>query len=197
MGQFRPAWSVRARVPTTFVWFNTGFVTSAVLSFWLAFRIGAVAGTHERSGVHLLLLVVGAAVLVGGDAMALRRRRACSVGPRRQTPRAFGFMRAGTLLWGLDTGTPFSTVRLTTLPLLGLLFSTLGYGSPWNGFAYAAGFLGALVWTSRRTVVVNVAEEPDAIAVLRLLSRRTPAARRAGFVVAVSASALMTAQVVA
>ena len=110
----------------------------------------------------------------------------CSVGLTRQTPRRWGFRPVGVLSWGLDAGTPITTVRLTPLPVLGVLMVLLGYGSPWIGFGYAVGFLGSLTLATMWPQP-NEREFPLPFDVTRPLSRSVSRVRLGGTLCTVAA----------
>ena len=75
-----------------------------------------------------------------------------STGLIRQTPERLGrSSHWGVLLWGLDTGTPVTTVRASALPLLGVVGVALGFGTVWSGILYAGGYLAVLCWVCSRT----------------------------------------------
>lgn len=196
MGQFRPAWGRGTRVPSPFLGFAVGFIMSSTSSFCLVHMAGAAAGLHPPGRLHETILIGGLVAVLLGEIATVSRGSVCSFGLRRQTPRRLGFLRGGTFLWGLDTGIPLSTVRLTALPVLGVLLTGLGYGGKLTGLAYASGFLGALVYMCLKSPVANQSREPDAIAVLRVLSARTMTVRRVGLLAVFASTAIVAAQVV-
>lgn len=150
MGQFRPSQQATANSRPAFdlTLFSFGFLLAAVLSFAI---VAATIGRLARSGLQQqwreIIVVAGAGVLATFDTIRIGARDHCSLGPRRQTPKHLGTSGPlGVILWGMDTGTPITTVRATSLPFLGVLAVALGFGSQWIGVSYAGGFLTAL-WT--------------------------------------------------
>lgn len=113
--------------------------------FLIAVWVGKPLEGAMGAKIRLSVLFGAVALLLVADLRRSRQGEICSLGPRRQTPKRFGYRPYGTALWGLDTGLPFTTYRTTPLPLLGILLVALGFGSPWIGLAYAAGFLGSLL----------------------------------------------------
>ena len=101
----------------------------------------------------LTLVLVGLLMFI--DAVRLWGGRSTSFGPNRQTP--YGWRLSGpigVLGWGLDTGVPVTTVRASSLPMLGVLLVATGHGGPLHGLAYglglAVGLLGGVVSRSCR-----------------------------------------------
>ena len=119
-------------------------MTSSTLTFMALGTIGDLSVAHIPAEWRGVLLFSTMGSLVIADYRRLRKRDYCSVGPRRQTPRNLGWSRAGVVMWGLDTGIPFTTVRTTLLPVLAVLMTAYGFGARWIGLAYSAGFLSAL-----------------------------------------------------
>ncbi len=145
MGQFRPTLRDRRGLPADLALFGAGFLLSSVASFALAAGIGGALSSVLAARSRLALLLAIVLALLVTDAVRARRGLQCSLGLRRQTPRRLGFRAIGPLAWGLDTGLPLTTYRATPLPFIGLACVALGFGHPWIGLAYAAGFLGCLV----------------------------------------------------
>jgi 5-hydroxyisourate hydrolase-like protein (transthyretin family) len=135
----------RRGLPADLALFGAGFLLSSAAGFALAAGIGGALSSVLAVRNRLALLLGIALVLLVTDAVRARRGHHCSLGLRRQTPRRLGFQPIGPLVWGLDTGLPFTTYRATPLPFIGLACVALGFGHPWIGLAYAAGFLGSLV----------------------------------------------------
>jgi hypothetical protein len=125
--------------------FSAGFLVSSVAGFALAAGLGAALSAALAPRARSAILLGTVLVLLAVDLARLRRGHHCSLGLRRQTPRVLGFQPIGPLVWGLDTGLPLTTFRATPLPFIGLACVVLGFGHPWIGLAYAAGFLGSLV----------------------------------------------------
>ena len=70
-----------------------------------------------------------------------------SFGLSRQTPHRIRLRGwTGVLAWGLDTGLPVSTVRATSLPMIGVILTGTGHAGPLHGVFYGLGVtLGLLV----------------------------------------------------
>lgn len=145
MGQFRPTLQARRALPADLALFGAGCFLSSAASFALAAWIGGALSSALPLRIRLSILLGTVLVLLVIDLARSRRGLQCSLGLRRQTPRRLGFQPIGPLLWGLDTGLPLTTYRATPLPFIGLACVALGFGHPWIGLAYAAGFLGSLV----------------------------------------------------
>lgn len=158
VGQFRPILTPppspagggsRLRAVTRFgdlARFSLGFTLSATVAFWLIDRVtGGAVRKGLGTGTRVAIVVAVALGLAAVDVARLRRGDRCSLGLRRQTPQSWGYRyRLGTMLWGLDTGLPFTTVRASVLPFTCLALAGMGLARPWAGAAYAAGFCGAL-----------------------------------------------------
>ena len=101
-------------------------------------RLQAWTGPAGAATVAL----VAVAALLSADTLRLWSGRSTSLGPARQTPyewRAKGWL--GVWGWGLDTGLPFTTVRATPLPMLGLILAATGHAAAFHGLFYGAGLL--------------------------------------------------------
>lgn len=127
---------------------GAGFLMSAILVFGI---IAIVVGDPVRDFVpEAIRLSLFAFVAVGGaylDTEAARRRAYSRVGLRRQTPKGIGYSAnssrravVAALIWGLDTGTAFSTFRVSTATWVAMCSVALGLGPWWIGIAYACGF---------------------------------------------------------
>ena len=91
-----------------------------------------------RAGVAAALVLATLLMLV--DSLRWWAGRSTSFGPERQTPYLWRLKgRIGVLGWGLDTGLPVSTVRATSLPVLGVILVATGHGSPFHGLFYGLG----------------------------------------------------------
>jgi hypothetical protein len=124
--------------------------TAAFLAGSLAvFGLAGLAGEALRVDRLPRLWRVGgaAAVLValaGLDLVSARQERYCSLGPRRQTPRALLYRHAATTVaavWGFDTGLAVTTIRVAALTWGALTLTLLGVSPWWVGLGYALGFL--------------------------------------------------------
>jgi hypothetical protein len=128
--------------------FAVGFAASAVATFGLLWWVGRDLdlGESEAAVAASLVLLVA---LVAADARANRANAWTSLGPKRQTPKLLKEVLPPQLVglaWGLDAGVPFTTFRVTTATWAIVVLSLLGEGSPLVGPAYAAAFLGPLLW---------------------------------------------------
>ena len=164
MGQFGPTFAANTGVRRMS---DSGlYVLGALLSaavFVLA--VDLTAGSFSRevlgSGGAMVAALVSVGLLMLIDAVRLWGGRATSLGPSRQTPYAWRLRGPiGVFGWGLDTGVPVTTVRASSLPLLGVLLVATGHGGPLHGLAYgagvAAGVLGGVVAKPRRGDVRSV-----------------------------------------
>jgi len=125
--------------------YSIGFIASAITFFYLLGLIGSqVAERLEAPMISGTVVAVGI-VLVTVEYLRIRSNDVCSIGLRRQTPKALGRSPGGVILWGLDTGLPFTTIRATLLPLYGVILVTIGLGGGLAaGTGYGIGFLLAL-----------------------------------------------------
>ena len=142
MGQFGPTFVANRgirRVTDSGV-YAFGVLSSSMLSL-LAVHAGGVwvrrtVGEHSSTLAALVL----ATVLLGVDSVRLWAGRSTSLGPLRQTPYDWRLKGPlGVLAWGLDTGLPMSTVRITPLPALGVILVATGHGDPIYGLLYGLG----------------------------------------------------------
>lgn len=102
---------------------------------------------HELQG-EILGVVASTAILT--DLVSLSRRRLSPLGISRQTPKGYLYSErvpthVGGFLWGLDTGTGFSTYRVSSSTWVLYLAALLGLAPWWTGLSYAAGFTVPLV----------------------------------------------------
>ena len=96
------------------------------------------AATGRRGSIVAALAATGLVMLV--DAVRVWGGRTTSIGPARQTPYRWRLKgRTGILGWGLDTGLPFSTVRATSLPVLGVILAATGHAGSFHGLFYGFG----------------------------------------------------------
>ncbi len=142
MGQFGPTFAAARgarRFSDSGVYVLGVLASSAVFMFALdAVGISFRGATGVRGALvaaltlTCLLLVVDAVRLWGG--------RVTSVGLHRQTPYGWRLKGPiGVLGWGLDTGLPVSTVRVTSLPVLGVILAATGHAGPFHGLFYGCG----------------------------------------------------------
>ena len=144
MGQFGPTFT-GARGVRRFS--DSGVYALGVLSSSAVFVfVLDAAGTRFRgaAGVRgaLVAALVLASLLMAVDAIRLWGGRLTSIGLHRQT--AYGWRvkgPVGVLGWGLDTGLPVSTVRVTSLPVLGVILAATGHAGPFHGLFYGCGLV--------------------------------------------------------
>lgn len=130
-----------------FLLYATGFVSSATAFFFVAHLVGNEVTEQFSDDLRTRLLGIAAAVLCALDLWRVMTGRFGSTGLIRQTPERLGrSSHWGVMLWGLDTGTPVTTVRASALPLLGVIGVALGFGIAWSGILYAGGYLAVLCW---------------------------------------------------
>ncbi|MCA2187905.1 hypothetical protein [Nonomuraea cavernae] len=156
-----------------------GFVLSATLVFGLVTFVGAAFGIGWLpEGVRVApagILVVGMLVV---DIISLRAGDVCKLTLRRQTPKAledrFG-PYLGTFMWGIDTGTAVTTIRVSSLTWVTLGLVLLQLAPWWLGLAYGLGFSLSLAASTLLPPwrPVNAFGEP--MWVQRLLTRSRPA----------------------
>ena len=92
---------------------------------------------HQNS---VMTALVAMCLLMLIDAIRLWGGRSMSFGPARQTPYRWRLKgQIGVLGWGLDTGLPVSTVRATSLPVLGVILAATGHAGPLHGLFYGFG----------------------------------------------------------
>lgn len=123
-----------------------GCLVSATSFFFLLDKVGTLLNDSTGLRSRISVLVVLSTFVLVVDFVRHWAGRATSLGLSRQSPYRWsrrGYF--GILLWGLDTGTPVSTVRFTAMPLLGSLLTGLGFGAPLIGLAYFAGLSAALL----------------------------------------------------
>ena len=117
-----------------------GVLISSAIS---VLAVNTVGDWYEEAAgprASLVAALILASFLMLVDLVRWWAGRSTSLGPERQTPyrwRLKGPM--GVLGWGLDTGLPVSTVRATSLPVLGVILVATGHGSPLHGLFYGFG----------------------------------------------------------
>lgn len=132
----KPRFTIRSKMLPPLV---VGFTCSAVAVFALAHLAGSAFRSFLPFSIEFLLLV---ALLVFA-AIDLNFPRVRPTLVRRQTPRSlsgrFSLPMTG-FLWGVDTGSVFSTIRASAASWAALTLALAGWG-PWcTGIAYAGGF---------------------------------------------------------
>ena len=124
-----------------------GFLCSAYFTYLLLSFVSLKRRETDVNVANIGFAILVAALIIM-DVRTVFHNAPCSFGVSRQTPAsAFTATRsaAGTFVWGLDTGTSFSTYRVTTATwvLAGAVF--FGRVGGWIGLVYAAGFTVPLV----------------------------------------------------
>lgn len=159
MGELRIAPGASVRDPNTTV--ATDLFLPLVAGFFgsAAFVTAAVAGASgglRRSGVAMAITAGIVAVLAALE-LTSRRRGPVRRQTRRRWLRVFG-RRVGALMWGLDTGSMVTTIRMSFGSHVVLILCAVGAANAWAGVAYAAGFciplaglLFAPLWRSATT----------------------------------------------
>ena len=180
VGQFGPTITKRKfRLSPGFVVFAISFVVSSSLSVFVLSRLGTVVSLVLTLQQRLAIAVASTAVLCSFD-LWMQRRRSCSIGPLRQTSQRLRFNVWAPLVWGLDTGVPFTTVRTTLLPVACTLLTILDFGTQIGGVFYAFGFIVSVwIWSYRYRLSGNGFNH-----LLELRSKAPRAARQAQFIVA-------------
>jgi len=112
--------------------------------------LDATAGRFSRMHLPGTRSLTAAAALFGAllavDAVRVWAGASTSLGLARQTPYEWRLKGlAGVLGWGLDTGLQLSTVRATSLPVVGLVLVAAGHGGPAHGLAYGLGIVAGLL----------------------------------------------------
>lgn len=179
--------SIRRRVTTPVTTLALFFTATSVGMFLL---LGAVAELWPAvwdpvSPVQITALAVALGLMVE-DIRRLRRGAFCALGVRRQTPERLKSVDAPhfvAALWGIDTGTGFSTFRMTNGWWIIAALTLGGIGQPLAvGTAYGLGFAASLSYA----VVFRRPDREGAHA----LAVHFPATRR--LVVALEAGAVLT-----
>ena len=125
--------------------YSLGFSTAALGSFFVLHIAGSFIALWLNQTTRELLLIVIMMSLTVAEVVRSGSGKPFAIGPHRQTPQSLGRRPVGILLWGIDTGIPITTIRITPLPLAGILMVLLGYGKWWIGLSYVAGFIGSLM----------------------------------------------------
>ena len=116
-----------------------GFTLSSTAVFAAVWYVGSLVRSLAPAPLDYALPVALASCVLAD--LTFPRLR-CSVA-RRQTPQHLvgTFPPAlGAFLWGLDTGSVFSTFRASAASLAAVVLVSAGWTSPWAGLLYAAGF---------------------------------------------------------
>lgn len=169
MGQFGPTVAGNKgirRFADSGIYLLGVLVSSTIFGVLLDTLVGSYSrstlGARGALGATLALVCA----LLTLDTLRLWGSRSTSFGLNRQTPYGWRLRGAiGILGWGLDTGLPVSTIRVTPLPLLGVVLVAAGYGGPLHGLAYGLGIalgLGARLIPGR--IPARIAESMDDLA---------------------------------
>ena len=167
--------------------FSGAFVASSGLFFALLDRgLGVPLRANFPEEIRLRTFGIAALLLAALDVWRILTGRFGSSGLIRQTPRRAPVSPSvGVVVWGLDTGLPVTTVRASALPFLGIAAVAVGFGEPWFGLLYAAGFLGAVGWLSvRPTGMGGISHDHTAMAIR--LQRLRDRGRTAGLAICVA-----------
>lgn len=121
-----------------------GFLTSSAVLFALLAFTGAAfgVGSIPVSGrvATALALTLG---MLAVDVSGLRKGPYCRLTLQRQTPKVLDHKYGpvvGSLLWGLDTGLAWTTIRVSTATWVVFGLTVLQLAPWWTGLAYGVGF---------------------------------------------------------
>ena len=147
VGQFRSAsYTGRPLGDPAFLTYSVGAIVGGAGFGFAASFLSSVAVGHLSEAGRFVGVGMTAAVLVLLDAGRLRSGRETSACLIRQTPQHWRERGAiGVFGWGLDTGTPVSTIRVSELPAIGTIILLWGLGPWWSVLAYSAGVVGGLL----------------------------------------------------
>lgn len=126
-----------------------GFTVSATIVFAAVSSLASIVSDHAPTAVALIVALLLSLAAVA-DVVFPRLRVSLM---RRQTPGALSAHAPAPitgLVWGLDTGSVFSTYRGSAASWSALLLTAVGWGPWWTGLAYAVGFsvpIAVLTWT--------------------------------------------------
>lgn len=123
--------------------FAVAFFTSATVVYAVARSLGAAVRTAEGTDARAFIAASARSAAVLLDAYSVRHKTWCPISLHRQTPKeillAHGPQRA-VIARALDTGTVFSTYRVSAISWALLLLALAGIAPWWIGVAYAGGF---------------------------------------------------------
>lgn len=117
-----------------------GVLSSSAMFIFVLDAVGTRFKVAAGVRGALVAALVLASLLIAVDAIRVWGGRVTSIGLHRQTP--YGWRLKGPIGvfgWGLDTGLPISTVRVTSLPALGLILAATGHAGPFHGLFYGCG----------------------------------------------------------
>lgn len=99
---------------------------------------------------------ISLAVLVLVDLGRLWSGRQTSACVNRQTPQMWRNHGAlGVFGWGVDTGTPISTIRVSEGPAVGTILLVWGFAPWWVGLVYAGGIVFGVLLSLRQLMHVE------------------------------------------
>ena len=145
MGQFRQAHRPVGAKPTRTI--KSTMFAPLIVGFMLAsfatFALAHVTGTAARrvAPIPWDLVVVGALAMFAIADLRFPRIRLSLL--RRQTPRSLPArvpLPVAGFLWGVDTGSVFSTIRSSAASWAALVTTFGGWGPWWVGLAYGTAF---------------------------------------------------------
>jgi hypothetical protein len=160
-----------------------GFTVSAVALYAAVWALGAgLLGPWRGTAPMWAGAAVAIALLLAADLGLFGWRTPTW---RRQTPKWFLYRygeRISALLWGLDAGLVFTTIRVTSVSWAALLLTFTGVLPWWSGAVYAAGFvlpeLAFNLWVPRRPAPGSA--DPEPTWVVETLFRARPRLRPTG-----------------
>ncbi len=125
-------------------WLTAGFSVAAFVVFAIASLIGTAFGFSQIPDLgRVIVAVLVCAAMCAVDLASLRQPSVCKLTSRRQTPKAledrYG-RHVGALLWGIDTGSAVTTIRVSAATWAVLTLGLLQLAPWWAGLAYGVGF---------------------------------------------------------
>ena len=123
---------------------TAGFLVAAFVVFAITSFVGAAFGFGQIPGAgRVIVAVLVCAAMCAVDVASLRQPSLCMLTFRRQTPKAledrYG-RHVGPLLWGIDTGSAVTTIRVSAATWAALVLGLLQLAPWWTGLAYGVGF---------------------------------------------------------
>jgi len=133
--------------------FAVGHVLSASAFFTALGGLGGLVAPRVQP-LHQQVVIMTMVVLMVAEAVSILLKQPYSFGLRRQTPRNLGRSPLGVVIWGIDTGTPISTIRHTLLPVMAMSLTLLGVGGGLLvGLAYSTGFVFSVAYFSSAAAI--------------------------------------------
>lgn len=132
--------TLRAQMLPTLV---SGFMAASLIVFAVVHYAGA--RIHSQSLGVAAVLASAVLVACGLADLFVPQFRGTLV--KRQTPHTIAFSRSAAatgLIWGLDTGSVFSTFRASPSSWGALALAFVGWGPWWIGVGYGVGFVAPL-----------------------------------------------------